>query len=189
MASRAGLSAKHVNQIIKGIAPVTQDTAIRLDRVTGVPAQMWNKLESQYREQIARLEARERLQRDLAWLKEIPTRELISRGVIQDTGDQPSLLEEVLRLFGVATVDAWRQGWETPQFAFRKSLSFKGKIGAMATWLRLCEIEAQSVECGQFDKKKVRAELQTIRSLTVEGPDVFVPQMLKRCAAQGSRLP
>ncbi len=37
LASRAGLSAKHVNQIIKGIAPLTQDTAIRLERVTGVP--------------------------------------------------------------------------------------------------------------------------------------------------------
>jgi len=185
LASRAGLSAKHINQIIKGIAPLTQDTAIRLERVTGVPARIWNNLEAQYREQMARLEARERLERDLAWLKEIPTAELISREAIQDKSDPPSLLEEVLRFFGVATVDAWRQGWETPQFAFRKSLSFKGKAGAMATWLRLCEIAAQQVECEQFDKTKFRAELQAIRSLTVEGPDVFVPQMLKRCAGAG----
>jgi len=185
LASRAGLSAKHVNQIIRGIAPLTQDTAIRLERVTGVPARMWNNLEAQYREQVARLEARERLERDLAWLREIPTRELISRGAIRDTSDQTSLLEEVLRFFGVATVDAWRQGWETPQFAFRKSLSFKGKAGAMATWLRLCEIAAQQVECGQFDKAKFRAELRAIRGLTVEGPDVFIPQMLKRCASAG----
>ena len=56
LASRTGLSAKHVNQIVKGIAPLTQDTAIRLERVTGVPARLWNNLEAQYREQIARLE-------------------------------------------------------------------------------------------------------------------------------------
>ncbi len=146
---------------------------------------MWNNLEAQYREQIARLEARERLERDLAWLKDIPTKELISRRTIQDAGDQPSLLEEVLRFFGVATVDAWRQGWETPQFSFRKSLSFKGKAGAMATWLRLCETEAHQFECEPFDKGKFRAGLQAIRGLTVEGPDVFVPQMLKRCAGAG----
>ena len=135
LASRTGLSAKHVNQIIKGTAPLTQETAIRLERVTGVPARMWNNLEAQYREQIVRIEARDRLERDLEWLRVIPTKEWIARGAIQDAGDQPSLLEEVLRFFGVATVDAWKQGWEAPQFAFRKSLSFKGKAGAMATWL------------------------------------------------------
>ncbi|MEI8376142.1 MAG: helix-turn-helix domain-containing protein [Planctomycetota bacterium] len=185
LALRAGLSAKHVNQIIMGIVPLTQDTAIRLERVTGVPARMWNNLESQYREQVARLEAGEFLDRDLAWLKGIPTKELISRKVIQETCDPPSLLEEVLRFFGVATVNAWKQGWETPQFAFRKSLSFKGKVGAMATWLRLCETEAQKATCAQFDKAKFRSELQAIRGLTVKGPDVFVPQMLTRCASAG----
>ncbi len=188
LASRAGLSAKHVNQIIKGVAPLTQDTAIRLERVTGVPARLWNNLEAQYREQIARLEAKTRLERDLTWLKNIPTKELISRGAIRDTSDRPSLLEEVLRFFGVATVDAWKHGWETPQFAFRKSFSFSGKAGAMATWLRLCELEGQKAKCEPFDKAKFRTELQTIRGLTAEGPDVFVPQMLTRCASAGVAL-
>jgi addiction module HigA family antidote len=185
LASRTGLSAKHVNQIIKGIAPLTQDTAIRLERVTGVPARLWNNLEAQYREQTARLAERERLQRDLAWLRQIPAKELIARAAIRDTGDELSLLEEVLRFFGVATVDAWRQGWEAPQFAFRKSPSFKGNAGAMATWLRLCEIEAQKVACGQFDKTKFRAELQAIRSRTIEGPNSLVPGLIERCAGAG----
>ena len=33
-----------------------QETAIRLERVTGVPAGMWNNLEANYREQLARLD-------------------------------------------------------------------------------------------------------------------------------------
>lgn len=185
LASRAGLSAKHVNQIIKGVAPLTQDTAIRLERATGVPARLWNNLESQYREQIARSEARARLKRDLTWVKNIPTKELISRGALPNTNDRLSLLEEVLRFFGVATVGAWRQGWETPQFAFRKSLSFRGKTGAMATWLRLCELDGQKTTCEPFDKATFRAELQAIRGLTAEEPSVFVPQMLARCANAG----
>ena len=56
LARRSDLSAKHVNQIIKGIAPITHETAIRLERVTGVPAGMWNNLEANYREQLARLD-------------------------------------------------------------------------------------------------------------------------------------
>lgn len=56
LAKSTGLSVKHVNQVIKGVAPITQDTAIRLERVTGVPARMWNSLEANYRERLSRLD-------------------------------------------------------------------------------------------------------------------------------------
>ena len=72
-----------------------------------------------------------------------------------------------------------------PQFAFRKSLSFKGKPGAMATWLRLCEIEARKRDCQPFDKATFTTALQAIRGLTVRPPGVFVPQMIQLCADAG----
>lgn len=185
LAKRAGLSAKHVNQVIKGVAPITQDTAIRLERVTGVPARMWNNLEANYREQLARLQQKKRLQRDLEWLKTIPTKELIARGRIEQQPDKVGLLEEVLRFFGVATVDAWKEGWERPQFAFRKSPTFRGEVGAMATWLRLCELQARERDCGPFDKARFKTAVETIRALTIEDPEVFLPEMIERCAGAG----
>jgi addiction module HigA family antidote len=185
LAERTGLSVKHVNQIIKGAASITQDTAIRLERVTGVPARMWNNLEASYREQLARLAEKERLHTDLAWLKSIPTKELIKRGRIQRCSDSIALLEQVLRFFGVASVDAWKGGWKTPQFAFRKALAFQGKPGAMATWLRLCELEAQGTYCEPFAKPQFRRALEEIRKLTVEEPEVFVPAMIEHCARAG----
>lgn len=72
LAARAGLSAKHVNQVIKGVAPITHDTAIRLERVTGVAARLWISLEANYCERQVRLEEKKRLQRDLEWLKTTP---------------------------------------------------------------------------------------------------------------------
>jgi HTH-type transcriptional regulator/antitoxin HigA len=53
-----GLSVKHINEVIKGIAPITHDTAICLEQVTGVPARIWNNLEANYQEQRARLAKR-----------------------------------------------------------------------------------------------------------------------------------
>src|SRR2546422_8410882 len=61
LATRTGLSPKHINQIINGIAPITQETAVRLEQVTGVPARMWNNLEVNYREQLAKLEEKKHL--------------------------------------------------------------------------------------------------------------------------------
>jgi len=185
LAARSGLSAKHINQIIKGLVPISHDTAIRLERVTGVPARMWNTLESNYREQLARLEEHDRLQKHLEWLKAIPVKELVKRGAIEASSERSELLEAVLAFFGVASVEAWEEGWSVPQFAFRKSLAFEGKVGAMATWLRLGELEAQKIECQPFDKGQFRSAVDEIRTLTVRGPDVFVPRMLALCAAAG----
>jgi addiction module HigA family antidote len=188
LAVRAGLSAKHVNQIIKGIAPITHDTAICLERVTGVPARMWNNLEANFQEQQARLAEKERMETDLDWLCTIPTKELIKRGVIEEATDKVVLLQAVLAFFGVASVEAWKEGWSKHRFAFRKSATFEGKDGAMATWLRLGELGAQKVECKLFNKAIFRAALGEIRKLTVQGPEVFVPRMIGLCAAAGVAL-
>ncbi len=188
LAIRTGLSAKHINQIIKGHAPITHDTALRMERVTGVPARMWNNLEANYREQLARRAEKARLQHDLAWLRSIPTRELISRGAIEPTTDKAELLKAVLGFFGVATVEAWKQGWSAPQFAFRRSLAFKGKAGPMATWLRWGELAAQEIDCQPFDTSTFVGALREIRALTVGEPGTFVPRMVERCAASGVAL-
>jgi addiction module HigA family antidote len=188
LAVRSGLSAKHINQVIKGVAPITHDTAIRLERVTGVPARMWNNLEANYQNQRARLAEKARMESDLGWLSTIPTKELIQRGVIENTTDKVVLLQSVLAFFGVASVEAWKEGWANHQFAFRRSPRFKGKDGAMATWLRLGELEAQRVACKPFDKAAFRTALDKIRKLTVQGPELFVPAMLELCAAAGVAL-
>ena len=58
LAERTGLTAKTLNLIIKGRAPLTQQTAMLLELVTNVPARIWNNLEAEYRKRLVHLEAR-----------------------------------------------------------------------------------------------------------------------------------
>jgi HTH-type transcriptional regulator/antitoxin HigA len=44
LARRAGLSPKHVNKLLQGLVPLSADVAVRLERVTGTPARLWNAL-------------------------------------------------------------------------------------------------------------------------------------------------
>jgi addiction module HigA family antidote len=186
LATRAGLSPKHINQIIQGIAPITHGTAIRLEQVTGVPARMWNSLEVNYREQLAKLEEKKCLEHDLAWLKKIPTAELVKRGKIEKHTDQVLALKAVLGFFGVADVEAWKRIWLSPTtVAYRKSSVFLGKPEAIATWLRLGELEARAVSCTPFNKLRLRAVLNEIRAITVEKPEVFESKMKALCADAG----
>src|SRR3954471_12517136 len=68
LAARTGLSLKHINQIVQGVAPITPETTLLLEQVTDVSARLWASLESTYRERLAREENRERLAEDTAWL-------------------------------------------------------------------------------------------------------------------------
>ncbi|MDD5558437.1 HigA family addiction module antitoxin [Candidatus Methylomirabilis sp.] len=185
LATRAGLSAKHINQIIRGVATISHETAIRLEQVTGVSARMWNNLEVNYREQLAKLEEKKRLEHDLAWLKKIPTGELIKRGKIEKQTDRVLMLKAVLGFFGVADVEAWNKIWLSPTVAYRKSAVFQGKPEAMATWLRLGELAARAVPCAPFDKSRFRSVLHEIRAITLEKPEVSVPKMKGLCADAG----
>ena len=185
LATRTGLSPKHINQIIQGSATVTQETALRLERATGVPARLWNNLEMNYREQLAKLEERDQLEDDLAWLRELPVKELIARGKIEKALDPVLTLRSVLNFFGAANVVVWKRLWLSPNVAFRKSAAFKSKPGPMATWLRLGELDAKAMSCEPFDRIKFRAALENIRALTTESPETFVPKMQKLCAEAG----
>ena len=154
LARRCGLTPKTINLIIKGKAPITAETAIRLERVTGAPASFWGNMERIYRERLSRVAEKERLTEDLDWLREVPTAELLKRGAIKEQQDKEGLLAEVLRFFGVANVAAWRTIWENPKIAFRKSQTMKSVPGALAAWVRLGEIEAQAMDCRPYDKGK-----------------------------------
>ena len=56
LAARTGLSRKAINEIVKGKAPISPDTALQLDRLFGIPARFWNARERAYRERLARRE-------------------------------------------------------------------------------------------------------------------------------------
>jgi len=59
LARRTGLTTKTVNQIVRGVAPITTETALLLERVLGTKARFWSNLETRYRERLAKREQRD----------------------------------------------------------------------------------------------------------------------------------
>ncbi|MEU8038247.1 HigA family addiction module antitoxin [Streptosporangium sp. NPDC049078] len=55
LATRLGLSAKHVNRLVQGLVPLSHEIAQRLELVTGMPAKLWNRLETDYQSAQQRL--------------------------------------------------------------------------------------------------------------------------------------
>ncbi|MCP4255277.1 MAG: ImmA/IrrE family metallo-endopeptidase [Candidatus Scalindua sp.] len=185
---RTGLTVQSLNRISKGEQPITYETANRLELTTGISARMWNNLESQYREQLAKIREREQLESDLSWLKTIPTRELIERDAIAHQKEKTILLRETLKYYGVSSVSAWKDIWEEPAVAARRSHCFETCPGPASAWLRLGEIEAHQIDCMPYDKNKFLKAVEGIRQLTVKEPDEFIPEMRTLCSEAGVAL-
>lgn len=185
LAVRSGLTEKTISLIINGSAPLTIDTANKLELVLGVPARFWNARELTYREALAQAEAAERSAEEVAWLKEIPTKELISRGYVTDHDNKIDLVRQCLKFFGVSSVETWRATWATPCYHFRGGEVQKRKPGYVAAWLRMGEIAASRIDCQPYSAARFREALKQIRSLTDKPASVWYPKMLELCAAAG----
>ena len=93
---------------------------------------------------------------------------------------------ELLRFFGVASVDAWFEQVETLAPAFRASEKFAKKRGAVAAWLRRAEVEAQALRLAPFDRESLSGAIRELRALTNEAdPETFVPRTQELCARFG----
>jgi HTH-type transcriptional regulator/antitoxin HigA len=185
LAKRTGLSTKHINQIVNGAAPITPETALLLERATGVSARTWSNLDVAYREHLSRQQEEERLAADLGWLDELPIKELIKRGCIAKRDRAIDTLREVCRFFGVANRAAWESLWHKPT-AYRTSKAFTSDPGAVAAWLRLGELQAAQIDCDPFDKASLMAALDDFRALTCEpDPAKWWPGLVERCASVG----
>ena len=62
LARRLGFSTEHLNQLIKGDISITQDTALRLERVLGSTTKFWLNRGAKYRERLAALDSQKRYQ-------------------------------------------------------------------------------------------------------------------------------
>lgn len=188
LAIRAGLSEKHISQIINGHAAITPETANKLERVTGVPARLWNNLEATYQERLAHIKERERLESDLAWAKTIPVSELVRRGLIEPVRDKVAQIQAVLRFFGVDSPKTWKEYYLQANPAYRKSTCFQAKPGPTATWIRIGELKAQDVQSAPYNADRFKKALEEIRKLTTEPPEAFETRIKSLCAEAGVAL-
>ena len=185
LSDRTGRPKKTINEIIKGKAAITPDTALQLERALGIPAAFWNSLEKNYREYLARLEERGRLEGSASWLETFPVSEMVKRGWIQSSSDPVDKARSLLDFFGVASPDQWHQITERVGSRFRRSTAFESDNGSMLAWLRMGTILAQGMTCAPFDKSVFLEALPKIRLLTVSHPSDVFPKAVDLCSRAG----
>lgn len=180
---------KTINEIVRGKAAITPETAIQLERALGVAARFWINLETAYREHLARDQAERELERNAGWVTRFPVRDLARHGLVRGGGEKSQVLADLLVFFRVSSPSAWERHWLQPSASLRASRAFTSSPESAAAWLRWGEIEASKIRCRPFDSKGLRRTLAQIRLLTPKEPlSVTLSHMRESLAECGVAL-
>ena len=169
LARRCNRSSKLISEIISGKAPIEPATAVHLEKALGLDARIWLGIEADYRLHLQRQEEAQEAARQKVWAKNFPVSELVKRGVMSKPASKAEKVGAILRFFGVGSIDAWEATYGEKllsSVAYRHSPSFRSNRYALATWLRLGEIEAEGIATQPYEKASFLKALASIRRLT-----------------------
>ncbi len=186
LARRLGFSSKTVNEIVKGKAPITSTSALKLELVTGIPARFWNNRENNYREYLARLAEKENLVSASEWLRNFPINEMIKRKWIPKADTSADQIRSLLQYFGIASIEQWEKIWSSQVDAsYRQSKAYKANPYALASWIRQGEIQALGIKCAPYSACAFKEVLYKLRDLTNERPEAFCNIIQNECSDAG----
>ena len=189
LANRTGRPTQVINEIIRGKKAVTQDTAIELESVLGIPAHVWVNLEADYQLTKARLREQADLAGQESWLDEFPWRDMEKLGWIPRGATKTERLRNVLRFFGVASFAAYQKVAiaSTAAMGYRITPGAGSKIsaGALNAWLRKGELAGQEVGTAPYDEAGFLAAVQTIRRMANHPVPTMLQDIRRQCAAAG----
>ena len=142
LSDKTGINKKTINEIIKGKAPITTTTALKLEYVFNIPASFWNNLESNYREVLERQKDFDSIIEDEKYLKNIPYNEMSKRNwdYIEITRSPFERVVNLRKFFSVASL-----GFNTElkrKLAFRKQDNDSFSYESLYCWLRYGEIQS-----------------------------------------------
>lgn len=183
-ASRMGMSEKHISHLINGDVQLTSDVAFRLEMVLGLPASFWSNLEVIYREKLAKVEAENSLDADIALAQKLPYNEMARYGWLPETRKPAERAINLRKFFEVVQLERLDNSSLIPKIACRRlSISEKADF-ALIAWIQRAKIEARNICTSPIDLNALTKLLPTIRAMTVKDPSVFCPAlhtMMRNC--------
>ena len=168
LAARLGLSEKHISKLINGEVPLTQDVAIRLERVLDIEASFWNGLEAAYREAILKVEYENSIDEEINFAKPFGYAKLARLGIVPETKKVAEQVNNLQKFFEVASLKNVANDMVMP-LVYENIKDMKpAKKSAIYTLVQITKGQARFVEVNPYDAKLLRAFIPKIKDLSSE---------------------
>ena len=164
LANKLNMELKTVNEILNGKAPITIDTAIKLELIFSIDAIFWNNLEFNYRKKLKECMEKEKLENEYIEIKDI-YKELVKRNIVEETKDKYDIVENFKKFMEVTSIENIKR--EYYQVAYRKA-NVKGfNIINLMAWIQIGLKKSREMQISEFNKNKILSKIEDIRRLTL----------------------
>ena len=150
-------------------------------------AEIWLGIDTDYRLKHTRAAEARKAVGASAWSRRFPIRELAKRGIMPASGED--IVSTLLSFFGVASVAAWDVKYSAANVTYRHSPSFESDGFALATWLRLAELDAAGQPCADYRESMFRNALKKVRGLTRAPVPDSIQEVQRLCNGAGVACP
>ena len=178
LAARLGLSEKHISKLINGEVPLTQDVAIRLERVLDIEASFWNGLEAAYREAILKVEYENSIDEEINFAKPFGYAKLARLGIVPETKKVAEQVNNLQKFFEVASLKNVANDMVMPLVYENIKDMEPAKKSAIYTLVQITKGQARFVEINPYDAELLRTFIPKIKDLSSE-PLIGVKEPLK----------
>ena len=178
LATRMDMSEKHISKLINGEVPLTQDVAMRLERVFGVEASFWNGLEASYREQILKVEYENSIDEEINFAKPFGYAKLARLGIVPETKKAAEQVNNLQKFFEVASLKNVANDMVMPLVYENIKDMEPAKKSAIYTLVQITKGQARFVEVNPYDAELLRKFIPKIKDLSSE-PLIGVKEPLK----------
>ena len=178
LAARLGLSEKHISKLINGEVPLTQDVAIRLERVLDIEASFWNGLEAAYREAILKVEYENSIDEEINFAKPFGYAKLARLGIVPETKKAAEQVNNLQKFFEVASLKHVADEMIMPLVYENIKDMDPHKKSAIYTLVQITKGRARFVEVNPYDAELLEKFIPKIKDLSSE-PLIGVKEPLK----------
>jgi HTH-type transcriptional regulator/antitoxin HigA len=179
VSAQLDLTLEGLEELIGGRMAIDQDLASRLAGLFGPSALFWIKREKLFRQPpnpcaeslpVAQAE----------FLDQLPLRDMTAFGWLAPY-DRASKRDAALSFFEDDYGDWRRNGRDVLEaVAFRTSVAHETNAAAVAAWLRQGVIQAQALECSNWDRPALADAVSQMKVLTrIKEPELFFPKLVE----------
>lgn len=184
LAVRLGLSEKHISKLINGEVPLTQDVAIRLERVLDIEASFWNGLEAAYREAILKVEYENSIDEEINFAKPFGYAKLARLGIVPETKKAAEQVNNLQKFFEVASLKNVANDMVMPLVYENIKDMEPAKKSAIYTLVQITKGQARFVEINPYDAELLRkfiSKIEDLKSEPLAGVKEPLKDMLAAC--------
>jgi len=183
-AQRMDMSEKHISRLINGEVQLTPDVSTRLEMVLGMPAQFWSRLESIYREKLAKAKAENEMDADIELAKRFPYKEMSKTGWVPVATQDTEKVFHLRKYFEVVQLGLLH-GPLVPSIACRRLADSEKADYALYAWAQKAKLEARQIDTEPVDINKLSTVTPSIRAMTRENPRTFCDKLVSMLANCG----